>query len=70
MKNFIIILIVLFSSCNAIENDIQNSYKEKYRPQFHFSPPSGWMNDPNGMFYLNGNYHLFYLKVDFLTALN
>ena len=60
MKNFIIILIVLFSSCNAVENDIQNSYKEKYRPQFHFSPPSGWMNDPNGMFYLNGNYHLFY----------
>ena len=35
-------------------------YSEHYRPQFHFSPPSQWMNDPNGMFYLDGEYHLFY----------
>ncbi len=59
IKNIIIILLI-FSSCNKVENNTQNTYKEKYRPQFHFSPPSGWMNDPNGMFYLNGNYHLFY----------
>ncbi|KAB5486115.1 glycoside hydrolase family 32 protein [Flagellimonas hadalis] len=31
-----------------------------YRPNFHFTPISGWMNDPNGMFYLNGYYHLYF----------
>jgi fructan beta-fructosidase len=36
------------------------NYKEKYRPQYHFSPPSKWMNDPNGMVYYEGEYHLFY----------
>lgn len=35
-------------------------YAEKYRPQFHFSPKSNWMNDPNGLVYYEGEYHLFY----------
>lgn len=38
----------------------QAIYKEQYRPQFHFSPPAHWMNDPNGMAYYKGEYHLFY----------
>ncbi len=37
-----------------------NIYQEKYRPQYHFSPPEMWMNDPNGMVYYKGEYHLFY----------
>ena len=36
------------------------SKAEQYRPLFHFSPKKGWMNDPNGMVYLNGTYHLFF----------
>lgn len=35
-------------------------YTEPYRPQFHFSPEKMWMNDPNGMVYNEGIYHLFY----------
>jgi len=35
-------------------------YTEPYRPQFHFSPEEKWMNDPNGMVYHEGVYHLFY----------
>lgn len=35
-------------------------HQEKYRPQFHFSPKDKWMNDPNGMVYFDGEYHLFY----------
>lgn len=35
-------------------------YQEKHRPQLHFSPKANWMNDPNGMVYYEGEYHLFF----------
>ncbi|MGW7400947.1 GH32 C-terminal domain-containing protein [Streptomyces cyaneofuscatus] len=35
-------------------------YTETYRPQFHYTPQKNWMNDPNGLVYYKGEYHLFY----------
>ncbi len=36
------------------------STQEKHRPEFHFTPDSMWMNDPNGMVFYKDTYHLFY----------
>jgi len=38
----------------------ENLYSEANRPQFHFTTKRGWINDPNGMVYYDGEYHLFY----------
>lgn len=36
------------------------SNREKYRPAYHHTPVYGWMNDPNGLFYKDGEWHLYY----------
>jgi fructan beta-fructosidase len=41
-------------------SDAQEIYQEPYRPQVHFSPMANWMNDPNGLVYFEGTYHLFF----------
>ena len=38
----------------------QSGYNEQYRPQFHYTPAKNWINDPNGLVYLDGTWHMFY----------
>lgn len=49
----------LITSHDEIRN-LQPLYDEPLRPQFHFSQMRGWNNDPNGMVYHDGEYHLFW----------
>jgi fructan beta-fructosidase len=68
MKNlihiFFMLPLVFFSlSCTkeaAILTENARDFDEPHRPQFHFTPATNWMNDPNGMVYYEGEYHLFY----------
>jgi fructan beta-fructosidase len=49
--------------CSAVcggEGKGEKLYRETWRPQFHFTPKIGWMNDPNGMLFYKGEYHLFF----------
>ena len=53
-------LLVIIGSSLCKNTFAQKLYHEMYRPQVHFSPKKGWMNDPNGMVHHNGIYHLFF----------
>ena len=37
---------------------VEPFYQETYRPAYHYSPPHNWTNEPHGMFYIDGQYHL------------
>ncbi len=39
---------------------VNDLYREIYRPQFHFTAKENWLNDPNGLVYYDGEYHLFF----------
>lgn len=50
----------LAAAAPAIADDAPDPASEQYRPYLHFSPERDWMNDPNGMVYENGTWHLFF----------
>jgi fructan beta-fructosidase len=43
-----------------MRNQTISLYQELHRPQFHFAPKRDWMNDPNGLVYYKGEFHLFF----------
>jgi fructan beta-fructosidase len=55
-----ILIFFLLGNCATAQKISQQYYKEPYRPQVHFSPKEHWMNDPNGMVFYKGVYHLFF----------
>lgn len=63
-KILILITSIFFISCteDPITSDtkIVDAYHQKYRPQIHFSSKYNWINDPNGLVYFDGEYHLFF----------
>jgi fructan beta-fructosidase len=71
MKTIIFLLLPFFlfscksgtESTTGVDTSAETAsriFSEKHRPQFHFSPVANWMNDPNGMVFHNGEYHLFF----------
>lgn len=54
------IFAVLFCITCTYSNTNAQEGAELHRPQIHFSPKAHWINDPNGMVYYKGAYHLFY----------
>ncbi|SDX62605.1 levanase/fructan beta-fructosidase [Lutibacter oricola] len=73
MKEFKVLFVVFIGLIITIgckeqktKQDVSNTVETKlseeqlYRPNFHFTPKANWMNDPNGMFFYNGYYHLYF----------
>ena len=67
MKKFLCLFLLSqftmsWSQEQSAESNLKNSLGEEelYRPNFHFTPEQNWMNDPNGMFFYEGQYHLFF----------
>lgn len=72
MRNIISYAVLSLSAClytcKAQVLPTVSKEEQLYRPNYHFTPQKGWMNDPNGMFYLDGTYHLFFQYTPFQSV--
>lgn len=59
LRVFINLLFICSSFLSSAQHN-KNKEEELYRPRIHFTPTAHWMNDPNGMVYYKGTYHLFF----------
>jgi fructan beta-fructosidase len=61
MKNQVkVFVLIVFGFILTSSKPDKKYYNELYRPQFHFTPEKNWHNDPNGLVYYDGEYHMFY----------
>lgn len=74
-KKIIILITICFlfkNTCFSFNFNIDSipilKHKIDYRPNFHFTPKNTWINDPNGLVYYKGLYHLFYQNNPFATV--
>lgn len=61
-KYIAFVLLIAFGCKQPAEQPKEEtvSSSERYRPKYHFTPEKNWNNDPNGLIYLDGEYHLYY----------
>jgi fructan beta-fructosidase len=60
MRRFLLPLCAVAATIGTSSAAPELSYDQPWRPQYHFTPPRNFMNDPNGTVFYKGEYHLFY----------
>lgn len=53
-------LLLFVSACTGSDDGFVTTRPETFRSQYHFTPETGWLNDPNGLVYYAGEFHLFF----------
>src|SRR5580698_8424436 len=54
-----LVILFLFQFSLPLFSQEGKTLTPQWRPQYHFTPLKNWTNDPNGLIYLNGEYHLY-----------